>query len=497
MGDYILKDPRLTVYAFQIIDSIAKKNNKLLPPADNLWTKCVDLATVLEVADLCFFPDKLDRGKKFLSATTKSPLTAYLELLSTPYPETFIGNKLIADAYPVQLQDTYFLDLTLRFNEENIANKVTIENLSELNPKGCLLPPSLQSSLGQTLLLIAQPNFKIKDYQILANDCVAALLKEADNDYSFLQKESKLVCQAGRLFGSPIFEYESIGREVAHLHDRCHIIVWFHCFPQTRKKAIEFYKWLLLLLYSRHKIIHAFYESRCCQQEAVKIYTQIEAKIAEFEQLPTERYERLEYLKKLLLEIPKLALDYAKVLRDIKDYYASIDANTRNYDRYFKVLETNKSLGDDLTFWQEFANKECQQFQNQLQLDINYLLPGENLFDRVIGTIRGIVEIEQAESDRDWEAETKKLDRQLQSTIAIVGVGIGAASVTATSFSYYQKSEYSPKLTPNLAGNSAPNQIIKSISLSLIIGFIAALGTWGLIYLWRLFIQPWLIKMEK
>lgn len=497
MGDNFLKDSRLTVYAFQIIDSIAQKTHKVLPPADNLWIKCAELANILEVAELSCFPDKFDRVKKILPETAKSPITSYLELLSEPYSETFSGNKLIVEAYPVQLQDTYFLDLTLRFNEENLVEKITIENLSELNPKGCLLPQSLQSSLGQSLLLITQPNFTVKDYQSLADDCVAALLKEAGNYYSCLLEEAKLICQSGQLFGSPIFEYEPVGREVADLHDRCHIIVWFHCFPQTRKKEIELYKWLLLLLCSRHKIIYAFYESRYCQQEAFQIYHQIELKIAEFEQLPADRNQRLEHLSDLLKEIPKLALDYAKILRDIKDYYSSIDTNTRNYDRYFKVLQTNKLLGDNLTFWQEFSSNECQQFKNQLQVDINYLLPGENLFDRVIGTIRGIVEIEQAESDRDRQAEEKKSDRQWQTTIACIGVGIGVASVTATSFSYHQQPEYLPRSIQVFPDNSSSSErIIKSISISVTVGLLAAIGTWGLIYLWRLLVQPQLVKLK-
>jgi hypothetical protein len=48
--------------------------------------------------------------------------------------------------------------------------------LEGLNPQGCLLPSQIKASLGQTLVLFAQPEGQIHDIQEFANDCLAAIL---------------------------------------------------------------------------------------------------------------------------------------------------------------------------------------------------------------------------------------------------------------------------------------------------------------------------------
>ena len=60
----------------------------------------------------------------------------------------------------------------------------------------------------------------------------------------------------------------------------------------------------------------------------------------------------------------------------------------------------------------------------QIQADLNYSKPGSQLLDQAISSIRGLVDIDQAESDRtlqqilqDSEKEDKKHDRDLENTI--------------------------------------------------------------------------------
>ncbi|MEG4809811.1 hypothetical protein QUA82_18940 [Microcoleus sp. F8-D3] len=61
-------------------------------------------------------------------------------------------------------------------------------------------------------------------------------------------------------------------------------------------------------------------------------------------------------------------------------------------------------------------------YQRQIKANLRYLEPDQKLFYRAIASIRGIVEIEQTE-----------IDRNLQTTIAVVGAGIGVAGVVAAS----------------------------------------------------------------
>ncbi len=74
-------------------------------------------------------------------------------------------------------------------------------------------------------------------------------------------------------------------------------------------------------------------------------------------------------------------------------------------------------------------------FVEQINTNLAYLTPGQNLFDQMIATIRGIVEVEQAKRDRRKETEDKRRDTKLQNTIQAVGVGIGVGTGVAGIFS--------------------------------------------------------------
>lgn len=65
-------------------------------------------------------------------------------------------------------------------------------------------------------------------------------------------------------------------------------------------------------------------------------------------------------------------------------------------------------------------NKDCQKYQAQIQTNINYLTPGQDLFRQLVDTIRGIVETQQAERDRT-----------LETTIQILGIGFGGGAIVS------------------------------------------------------------------
>ncbi|NEO62619.1 MAG: hypothetical protein F6J98_20145, partial [Moorea sp. SIO4G2] len=95
-------------------------------------------------------------------------------------------------------------------------------------------------------------------------------------------------------------------------------------------------------------------------------------------------------------------------------------------------------------------------FEKQIDTDLNYLKPGQQLLDQMLGSIRGIVDIEQAECDRALEkalrdkekadqAREKQLEsirhqeqkaaeereKQLERWIALVGTGLGVSGISS------------------------------------------------------------------
>lgn len=75
----------------------------------------------------------------------------------------------------------------------------------------------------------------------------------------------------------------------------------------------------------------------------------------------------------------------------------------------------------DLGIWRDKADRTFQRFQQQIEVDLVYLQQGERLLDTAINTIRGLVEIDQAERDR-----------LLEQRIQIIGVGIASGAIAAS-----------------------------------------------------------------
>jgi hypothetical protein len=106
-------------------------------------------------------------------------------------------------------------------------------------------------------------------------------------------------------------------------------------------------------------------------------------------------------------------------LQDLQIHNTSIQTNFKNYRICLnKITAINNQTSPQ--FWQDFLDKECKKLQEQIQTDINYLTPGQELFGQFVDTIRGIVEIEQAKSDRS-----------LERTVQILGIGLGGGAIVS------------------------------------------------------------------
>jgi hypothetical protein len=225
-------------------------------------------------------------------------------------------------------------------------------------------------------------------------------------------------------------------------------------------------KILLNLLCCRTKIIYVYYQAQRCNEEARKLYSQLEEKVEEFSNLKSDKKERLQQLEKLLTELPQIGLNYARYLRDIELHLITIETNAYNYRNCHKELVScSVKEIDNLDFIQDFYASSCKIFQKQIKVNMSYLTVGRQLFQQMMETIRGIVEIEQAESDRN-----------LQKTIQAVGFGIGAAGVVATSTPYLIKQE------PGVIGINKPLSFsaLATFILIIFLSLSAGLLTWGI-----------------
>lgn len=434
-----LANPKLTLFAFHLCSNLAKGDKQLADKVDHLWQKCVALGHLLQTnPQFDSLPEKLSNRN-----SQNSPQSDYLELCQSD-GDRFVSFTTVSQTdklpleggiYPLQLHDTYALDFTLF--SPNLT--VEINQLSNLNFQGCLLPCEIQASLGQTLVLFAKPVDFAGNYQDLAVACVDALFQNSE-----LKQPKPYFIGEGKLLGSPIFEFDN-SQEDPQL--KCHILVWLDTDEKTSEieASGNYYRPLLNLLCCRSKILYVYYQAHRCNEEARKLYSQLEEKVAEFSHLKSDRKERLEQLEGWLTELPKIGLTYARYLRDMELHQIAIETNSQNYSSWLKKLsDCSVEEIDNLDFVQEFIDGSCKIFQQQIKLNMSYLTAGKELFQQMIETIRGIVEVDAQKLQVDYEKNVRDNDRNLQITIAVVGVGIGVAGVVSSSYTLAVDKPWAP-----------------------------------------------------
>ncbi|MGK7878156.1 MAG: hypothetical protein AB4426_34085 [Xenococcaceae cyanobacterium] len=428
-------NPKLTLYAFHLRNNLAQGSDRPVEDSDRLWEKCQQLGQKLGIPRLEFLPERLREegdGEIGIPPDKNSPQSNYLELLPQEQVLKFsaIPNgsspQLRGEVYPLQIHDTYAVDITLRYPYPN----VDLSELQGLNPQGCLLPSQIQASLGQTLMLFAQPVGEIDDLQAFADACLAAILPESETE-QFLHSPPV----TGQLLGSPIFEYENIQDRPA---EHGHILIWLNCHPQTEalEEQGDYYQPLVNLLCFRSKILYAYAESRWCNAQAKQLYTTIEQHIRNFSQI-VQSPNRLQQLKDLLTQLPQMSLQYSHYLRDLEDHKNTVKTNIQNYSTWMAKLEALPEC--ELTFLQQFLDRARNKLQQQIEVDQSFLMPGKELFQELLNNIRAIVAIDQIKSDRNLEL-----------WIAFVGTGLAVSSIS---------SAINPRPIETILGTTLANEI--------------------------------------
>jgi hypothetical protein len=385
--------------------------------------------------------------------------------------EKWSDSPITGIAYPVRIHDTFALALNVRRPEKNEqgikTSDVDIDFLKRLHPNDCWMPSQVNASLGQTLLLtiwytpektwrpFRNSREDQKKLQSLADKCLRAFIPD--------KLETPPFYQSGELFGSPIFEYGIPDG----LENYCHVLVWIFVTPETDTKLQEEYPNLVDIFCYHHKIVQAYKLSRYVYKVLSHEYKEIEAEIAIVERLPDDKTldaADLEELKKALKRIPSLNFSYVGFIRDLDNYRLPLKINLQNYKREIKLLQ-KKYPQEDLSFLENFSDEKAHIFEEQIQADLDYFAKGSDLLEKALDAIRGRVEIEQAECDRN-----------LQKTIQAVGFGIGAAGVVATSTPYWIKQE------PGLIGINKPLSFsaLATFILIIFLSLSAGLLTWGI-----------------
>jgi hypothetical protein len=197
------------------------------------------------------------------------------------------------------------------------------------------------------------------------------------------------------------------------------------------------------LLCSRAKIVFVYGEARKKYRQAQQIVGELEKKLPELGAIESEpnRQVKLEKLKKLLAEVHTKMLAFAQQVRYLQEDRITIDTNAENYGDMLTRIRGLCISGDNLDFWQRFLDLAEDKYRREIEIDLNYLIASQNLFQQSISTVRGMVEIEQVELDREQmelyqqqEDREKKRSRQLENIIFFVGTAIGGGQIFSAAY---------------------------------------------------------------
>jgi hypothetical protein len=411
--------------------------------------------------------------------------------LQIDIPASLTSPSVKGGIYPAVIHDSYAIDLTRCYDN----SQFTVTELGKhLNPKGCLLPSSVRASIGQTLLLFGKPvdwpEAEAEFLAVVKGFALALLQDAAPDDRTELHLSGR-----GKFLGGSILEFESehpnptlrihilvwldnhpqtavLEAKGGYYHAMLQLLLSRSKIQWAANQAELAYREAGRLYAKLEQTARDFQEVKLNQDEALwqqlkgqtsrlrnrKLKLHLERllksesaglqsrvgtilnqepnnrKLARMltPHLDRTREERLNILEDWLLAKPQETLQYGKSILNIQNQLTTIEINTENFANLLNRLQELALPDiDDLTFWSEFVSRDCQRHLKQAKYNLAYLATGRSLFDQMIETIRGLVEIEGQKQQLAREAAETTRNRNLNILVAMVGTGLSATSLSA------------------------------------------------------------------
>jgi len=157
-----IRNPSITLYPFHLRNDGNEGYQQTAQNAELLWKNLAEnVGEKFDLPELKSLRDKLicyqnglyhpaGENDGFSDQKLLIPNGKTLKFEPITQPE---NRKLYGSIDARRIHDTYTADLTFYYKDDTIQ----VADLKQFNPQCCLLPNQIQASLGQTLLLYAEP----------------------------------------------------------------------------------------------------------------------------------------------------------------------------------------------------------------------------------------------------------------------------------------------------------------------------------------------------
>lgn len=379
-----------------------------------------------------FTPENLTHSLDF-SQTENNPSRS--RLTNNQSAIDFTLSDIEGFVQPWQIHDSYALLFNVGYDDEKESPpEVAVNHLETFKPQVPLLLPNHPNFLGQTLILTAYLTPELKQrYRQSLEPLVTCCYQ------SLISPNSPPISRQGELFGSPIFEYGKPSQP----DDSPHVLIWLFRHKGTDRLLQTCFSSIFDLLFYRSKIIRAFQDSRNTYRQLSIYYHHLDPFLDKLQdKLDTANPDAkddayLDDFKTQLKDLSSDSLQYSRLLRKMEDFANTIEINLYNY--FETIEEICAKLGTDkeeLSFLKHFGENTAPHWRTQIKADLGYFEHGTELMDQAIASIRGIVEIDQAKSDRLRLEQEKQRDRNLENQLYVISAGLAGAGIAASSSGY-------------------------------------------------------------
>lgn len=320
----------------------------------------------------------------------------------------------------VEVEPSNLESKLLRLKDLAILPK--LQNLDSLPEKVEYLPPGVLSNqgyLGQTWMISGWRGAATSTpLETLAAEAYKALMSKA-----LMSKKYQYYHQEGEFLNCTVFEMWLGSQRWEGIKKDSHMMFILYPDEGTFAKAAKYYNAWRTLLYYRHKIIWAYEQGR---ELKLWLLNELNESLVDTKDLSGKK---LSQLKVDLQNNINVLFQYVQDINRLEVQHHTVEVNLSNYEaqcqEYFKNTK----------FLDEFSNIVSKKYTVQLEKDHISLRPGLSILENVTATIRGMVEVEQAERDRTF-----------QNLVGVVGVGVGTGSVAASSIANFVKEIRQPQL---------------------------------------------------
>lgn len=367
---------------------------------------------------------------------------AYWENYHSKYPETSEGflelsqGDFCGKLYHIQdeLEDTNIIVLHCSLKDD--SKLVDVDEISKLKKQ--IEPPSkTKVSLGYTSMIYGWGKCSDEEIAALYNKLI-------EKDWDF-QRE-------GKILGARVIEAWKSSREWDVPEAGSHVLIILYHNNEIYKKASKLLAnyWITLLRY-RHKIWYSYQEGRASKDRILEIFNNTFN--ASIKKLQDHQNHDLHSLKESLEKNLHILAEYSVDLNNILIHKHTLGTNLYNYNLaikdFLKIANDDRKIDlflmNDLKFLEEFSKIAEMKYEKQLEQDHATLAPGLAVLSGLTETIRGLLEVQQAE-----------IDRRLNNTVAIVGLGLAASGAVAGIMATQVYQPEPPKIDPSPQPQTTP-----------------------------------------